>query len=155
MVTMPPETTFDTDEPDTKLLRHDDTTETFAGPPRRWPSSASDSWSMKLPAPAMSSIVPNITNRNTNAAETPSATPYTPSVVSQKCEPKPDPEAPLCNTASGMYGPANTYSRKSPVVMSMLKPIARRVASSITTTPTPPATRSNGVGLPGRVASWL
>ncbi len=37
---MPPETTFETDEPDTSPFSPDETTATFAGPPRRWPSSA-------------------------------------------------------------------------------------------------------------------
>src|SRR6187549_973284 len=108
IVKIPPDTTFDTDEPDTKLLRQDDTTETFAGPPRRWPRSASETCSMKLPAPAMSSMVPNITKRNTNAVETPSATPNTPSVVIQKCETKREKDAPLCCNASGIIGPAKT-----------------------------------------------
>ena len=35
IVKMPPETTFDTDEPETTPLRADETTATLAGPPRR------------------------------------------------------------------------------------------------------------------------
>ena len=37
---MPPDTTFETDEPEIMPLRADDTTATLAGPPRRWPSAA-------------------------------------------------------------------------------------------------------------------
>src|SRR5688500_8728992 len=40
MVKMPPETTFDTDEPETTPFSAEDTTATLAGPPRRCPSSA-------------------------------------------------------------------------------------------------------------------
>ena len=79
---MPPETTFDTDEPDTTPLSADDTTATFAGPPRRWPSSAIEICIIQLPPPALSSSVPNSTNRNTKLVDTPSAMPNTPSVVS-------------------------------------------------------------------------
>ena len=42
MVKMPPETTLDTDDPDTMPFRAEETTATLAGPPRRWPSSAID-----------------------------------------------------------------------------------------------------------------
>ncbi len=35
IVKMPPETTFDTDEPETTPLSADETTATLAGPPRR------------------------------------------------------------------------------------------------------------------------
>ena len=82
MVKMPPETTFDTDEPETTPLSAEDTTATLAGPPRRWPSSAMEICIIQLPAPALSSSVPNSTNRNTKLVETPSATPNTPSVAS-------------------------------------------------------------------------
>lgn len=37
---MPPETTFDTDEPETIPFNAEDTSATLAGPPRKWPSSA-------------------------------------------------------------------------------------------------------------------
>ena len=40
IVKMPPDTTLETDEPDTMPLRAEDTTATFAGPPRRCPSNA-------------------------------------------------------------------------------------------------------------------
>ena len=43
---MPPETTLETDEPETTPLSADDTTATLAGPPRRWPSVANDTCSM-------------------------------------------------------------------------------------------------------------
>ncbi len=82
IVKMPPETTFDTDEPETTPFNADDTTATFAGPPRRWPSSAIESCIIQLPPPALSSKVPNNTNRNTKLVETPSAIPNTPSVTS-------------------------------------------------------------------------
>ena len=39
---MPPETTLDTDEPEMMPFSADDTTATFAGPPRMWPSAAND-----------------------------------------------------------------------------------------------------------------
>ena len=42
MVKIPPETTLDTDDPDTMPFRAEETTATLAGPPRRWPSSAID-----------------------------------------------------------------------------------------------------------------
>ena len=37
---MPPETTFDTDEPEMSPFNADETTATLAGPPRRCPSAA-------------------------------------------------------------------------------------------------------------------
>src|SRR4030095_387089 len=40
MVKIPPETTLETDEPDTNPLSADDTTATLAGPTRRCPSQA-------------------------------------------------------------------------------------------------------------------
>src|SRR5688572_14591629 len=40
IVKMPPDTTLDTDEPETMPFSAEDTTATLAGPPRRWPSSA-------------------------------------------------------------------------------------------------------------------
>src|SRR4029453_12341748 len=46
MVKIPPETTLDTDEPDTTPLSADDITATLAGPPRRCPSNASETCSM-------------------------------------------------------------------------------------------------------------
>ena len=82
MVKMPPETTLETDEPDTTPLSADETTATFAGPPRRWPSSAMEICIIQLPAPAFSRSVPNSTKRKTKLVDTPSAMPNTPSVVS-------------------------------------------------------------------------
>jgi hypothetical protein len=35
MVKIPPETTFDTDDPETMPFNADETTATFAGPPRK------------------------------------------------------------------------------------------------------------------------
>ena len=46
IVKMPPDTTLDTDEPDTMPLSAEDTTATLAGPPRKCPSKASDTCSM-------------------------------------------------------------------------------------------------------------
>ena len=43
---MPPETTFETEDPDTMPFSAEETTETLAGPPRRWPSNASETCSM-------------------------------------------------------------------------------------------------------------
>src|SRR5690606_2369280 len=82
IVKIPVETTFDTDEPDTTPFSADDTTATLAGPPRKWPSNATAICVIQFPAPTLSSSVPNSTNRNTKLVETPSATPYTPSVTS-------------------------------------------------------------------------
>ncbi len=90
----------------------------------------------------MSSSVPNSTNRKMNCTDTPSATPYTPSVVSHMCEMKRSSDAPRCWITSGMYGPVKTNSMNTPVVTSMPKPIARRVASSMMTTPVMPTITS-------------
>ena len=37
---MPPETTFETDDPEIIPFSAELTTDTLAGPPRRWPSAA-------------------------------------------------------------------------------------------------------------------
>ena len=71
------------------------------------------------------------------------------------CETMRDRLAPLCWITSGMYGPAKMKARKTPVVMSIAVPIARRVASSMIAIPTRPTTMSSVVGWPGRWASWL
>jgi hypothetical protein len=42
MVKIPPDTTFDTEEPEMRPFNPEETTATFAGPPRRWPRSAND-----------------------------------------------------------------------------------------------------------------
>ena len=42
IVKMPPETTLDTEEPDTSPLSAEDATATLAGPPRRWPRKATE-----------------------------------------------------------------------------------------------------------------
>ena len=42
MVKMPPVTTLDTEEPEIRPFRPEETTATFAGPPRRCPSMAKD-----------------------------------------------------------------------------------------------------------------
>ncbi len=42
IVKIPPDTTLDTDEPEISPFSADDTTATFAGPPRRCPSSANE-----------------------------------------------------------------------------------------------------------------
>ncbi len=39
---MPPETTLETEEPEMRPFSPEETTATFAGPPRMWPSSAID-----------------------------------------------------------------------------------------------------------------
>ena len=78
MVKMPPDTTLETDEPETTPLSAEETTATLAGPPRRWPSSAIEICIIQLPAPAFSRSVPNSTNRKTKLVETPSAMPNTP-----------------------------------------------------------------------------
>ncbi len=85
MVKMPPETTLETEEPETTPFSAEDTTATLAGPPRRWPSRAIEICIIQLPAPALSSRVPNSTNRKTKLVETPSAMPKMPSVVSHWC----------------------------------------------------------------------
>ena len=59
------------------------TTAALAGPPRRWPSREKAILMKKLPAPAFSRMEPNITNRKISDAETPSATPKTPSFCIQ------------------------------------------------------------------------
>jgi len=40
MVKMPPETTLLTEEPEMSPFKPDDTTDTLAGPPRKWPRKA-------------------------------------------------------------------------------------------------------------------
>src|SRR5918998_5384846 len=85
MVKMPPDTTFDTDEPDTMPFAAEDTTATLAGPPRRWPRRATEICIIQLLPPALSRRAPKSTNRNTKLVETPGATPNTPSVVSHIC----------------------------------------------------------------------
>src|SRR3546814_19788026 len=84
MVKMPPDTTLDTDEPDTTPFSAEETTATLAGPPRRWPSRATEICIIQLPPPAFSSSEPNSTKRKTKLVETTSATPNTPSVVSHR-----------------------------------------------------------------------
>src|SRR3970040_1021533 len=42
MVKIPPETTFDTEDPEIRPFSAEETTDTFAGPPRRCPSIAKD-----------------------------------------------------------------------------------------------------------------
>jgi hypothetical protein len=106
MVKMPPETTFDTDEPETTPFSAEETTATLAGPPRRCPSRAIEICIIQLPAPAFSRSVPNSTNRKTKLVETPSAMPNTPSVVSHWWFRNLISDAPRCWITSGMYWPA-------------------------------------------------
>src|SRR3546814_16961030 len=82
MVKMPPDTTLDTDEPDTTPFSAEETTATLAGPPRRWPSRATEICIIQLPPPAFSSSEPNSPKRQTKLVETPRATPTTPTVAS-------------------------------------------------------------------------
>ena len=105
---MPVVTTLATEEPEIMPVMPDDTTAALAGPPRNLPSSENASWMKKLPAPAFSSSAPNSTNRKMKLVETPSATPNTPSDVSQKCDAARDSEDPRCAIRPGRYGPKNT-----------------------------------------------
>ena len=79
MVNVPVVTVLAMEEPEYRPLSADATTAAFAGPPRRCPSRAKAILMKKLPAPAFSRIEPNRTNRKIREADTPRATPKTPS----------------------------------------------------------------------------
>ena len=85
--------------------------------------------------------------------DTPSAMPYTPSVVSHRCEIRRLSDAPLCCSTSGIHGPAIAYTMNTMASTAIGQPTARRVASSSRTSPMVAVTTSIVVGWPGRVAS--
>lgn len=104
MVKVPVVTTLAMDEPEIIPVIIEESTAALAGPPRMWPSSAKASLMKKLPAPALSSIEPNSTNRNTKAVETPSGTPKTPPVDSHIWSMARPKEAPPQRMMSGTSG---------------------------------------------------
>src|SRR5581483_6551587 len=101
MVKVPVVTTLATEEPEIMPVMPEDTTAALAGPPRYLPSREKATWMKKLPAPALSSRAPNSTNRKMKLVETPSATPKTPSDVSQKWDAARPSDAPLCDSRPG------------------------------------------------------
>ncbi|MNT53700.1 hypothetical protein D3C72_1907970 [compost metagenome] len=60
-----------------------------------------------MPAPHLSSNDPSSTNMKMYDTDTPSATPYTPSVVSHMCDIRRSIDAPRCASTSGSQGPAS------------------------------------------------
>ena len=83
IVNVPVVTVLAMDDPEYNPLIADASTAAFAGPPRRCPNSAKATLIKKFPAPDFSNIDPNRTNRNISDADTPSATPNTPSFCIQ------------------------------------------------------------------------
>ena len=86
-------------------------------------------------------------------ADTPSATPNTPSVDSHRCSATLPTEAALCATTSGNHWPAKTYSSSTQHTATRPTPSVRHASTNNSTRPSSATPVSKSVESPGRPAS--
>ena len=102
MVKMPVVTTLATEEPEIMPVMPEETTAAFAGPPRNWPSSEKRDLDEVVAGAGLLQQRAEQHEQEDELVDTPSATPNTPSEVSQKCEAaRDDAMTPLCASRPG------------------------------------------------------